>query len=247
MDNNKDLNILKTIKINKKFRHKKVVNDISINIKSNEIIGLLGPNGAGKTTLFYIILGLINPNSGQIFLNNINLTYLPVHQRAKLGLGYLPQENSVFRKLTVEENIYAILELIYTKKKDILNKLDELLYSLKIEHIRYNKASSLSGGERRRVEIARTLAIKPKFILLDEPFAGVDPLSITEVQQTMLFLKQNGIGIVITDHNVLETFRICDYAYIINTGSILAQGKPLELSQDEMVKKVYLGEHFFMR
>ncbi|MCV2509486.1 MAG: LPS export ABC transporter ATP-binding protein, partial [Neisseriaceae bacterium] len=200
-------------------------------------------NGAGKTTLFYTIVGLIAADSGKILLDDNNIVNLPIHKRSQLGLGYLPQEASIFRKLTVEDNILAILELHYPKQehKSILKKI---MSDLNITHIKNSLGLSVSGGERRRVEIARVLATKPRFILLDEPFAGVDPLSISDIQNIILFLKQQGIGVLITDHNVRETFKICDYSYIINDGEVLAEGKPNELINNEIVKKVYLGEEF---
>jgi lipopolysaccharide export system ATP-binding protein len=214
-------------------------------------VGLLGPNGAGKTTSFYMIVGLVPLDGGEITLNGQVITHLPIHERAKLGLSYLPQEASVFRKLTVEENIQAVLELQEENgkplaKKEIQSRLDSLLQELQISHLRSNPAMSLSGGERRRVEIARALASQPKFILLDEPFAGVDPIAVGEIQRIVRFLKDRQIGVLITDHNVRETLGICDHAYIISEGKVLAAGKPSEIIDNEAVRKVYLGENFRM-
>ena len=223
----------------------------SIEVKSGEVVGLLGPNGAGKTTSFYMIVGLVPLDSGEITLNNQTITHLPIHERAKLGLSYLPQEASVFRKLNVEENIQAVLELQEENgqplsKNEIQKRLDSLLQELQISHLRSNPAMSLSGGERRRVEIARALASEPKFILLDEPFAGVDPIAVGEIQRIVRFLKDRQIGVLITDHNVRETLGICDHAYIISEGKVLASGKPESIIGNEAVRKVYLGENFRM-
>ena len=214
-------------------------------MRSGEVIGLLGPNGAGKTTCFYMMVGLVPLDGGEIYLDDKRLTHMPIHSRALLGLSYLPQEASIFRRLTVAENVRAVLEL---QKNDepsrIALKLDDLLQDLHISHLRDNPAISLSGGERRRVEIARALATEPRFILLDEPFAGVDPIAVLDIQKIIGFLKQRDIGVLITDHNVRETLGICDRAYIINDGSVLAYGKPDEIVYNENVRKVYLGEHF---
>ena len=212
--------------------------------KSRLVVGLLGPNGAGKTTSFYMIVGLIAADAGSITLDNQEIRHLPIHERARLGLGYLPQEASIFRKMTVAQNIRAILEISGRNKAEMDAALDTLLADLHIEHLRHNSALSLSGGERRRVEIARVLAMQPRFILLDEPFAGVDPIAVIDIQTIIAFLKQRGIGVLITDHNVRETLRICDRAYIINQGSVLATGHPEELVQNEEVRAVYLGENF---
>ncbi|MFM8461783.1 MAG: LPS export ABC transporter ATP-binding protein, partial [Polynucleobacter victoriensis] len=222
-----------------------------IEVKSGEVVGLLGPNGAGKTTSFYMIVGLVPLDGGEITLNNQTITHLPIHERAKLGLSYLPQEASVFRKLNVEENIQAVLELQEENgqplsKNEIQRRLDSLLQELQISHLRSNPAMSLSGGERRRVEIARALASEPKFILLDEPFAGVDPIAVGEIQRIVRFLKDRQIGVLITDHNVRETLGICDHAYIISEGKVLASGKPESIIGNEAVRKVYLGENFRM-
>ncbi|QRN41129.1 MAG: LPS export ABC transporter ATP-binding protein [Neisseriaceae bacterium] len=234
---------LNIIRISKKIQKKQIVKDISLSVQSGQIVSLLGSNGAGKTTLFYIIVGLVAADSGKILLDDNNIINLPIHKRSQLGLGYLPQEASIFRKLTVEDNILSILELHYhkTEQKKMLKKI---MSDLNISHIKNSLGLSVSGGERRRIEIARVLASKPRFILLDEPFAGVDPLSISDIQNIILFLKQQGIGVLITDHNVRETFKICDYSYIINNGQLLAEGIPSELTNNEIVKKVYLGEEF---
>jgi len=221
-----------------------VVHDVSLSLQSGEVVGLLGPNGAGKTTSFYMIVGLTAVDDGDIFIDNKNITHLPIHRRARLGLGYLPQEASIFRRLTVSENILAVLELQGYAAEERLTRLEELLEDLHITHIRDNPAISLSGGERRRVEIARALATNPRFILLDEPFAGVDPIAVLDIQKIIRFLKERDIGVLITDHNVRETLGICDRAYIINAGAVMAEGKPDEIIYNEGVRKVYLGEHF---
>lgn len=229
--------------LKKAFKNRQVVNDVALHVASGEVIGLLGPNGAGKTTSFYMIVGLIAADAGTITLNGADITHRPIYERAHLGLGYLPQEASIFRKMTVAQNISAILEIRYPAKKRA-KMLNNLLADLHIEHLRNNSALSLSGGERRRVEIARVLAMNPRFILLDEPFAGVDPIAVIDIQNIIDFLKKRGIGVLITDHNVRETLRICDRAYIINQGSVLASGIPSELVNNEQVRAVYLGEHF---
>lgn len=238
--------ILTVENLNKSFKKRTVVRDVSLTIKSGEVVGLLGPNGAGKTTSFYMIVGLIAADDGQITLNDRNITSLPIHQRARLGIAYLPQEASIFRRMTVEENIRAILQISGFHGKELNNELNLLLDDLNIAHLRDNSALSLSGGERRRVEIARTLAMRPQFILLDEPFAGVDPIAVIDIQKIISFLKERDIGVLITDHNVRETLRICNRAYIINSGSVLASGLPQELVEDERVRQVYLGEHFHL-
>lgn len=237
----------------KKFRARTVVKDISLHVDGGEVVGLLGPNGAGKTTCFYMIVGLIAADGGEILIadggNKVRITHMPIHKRARLGLSYLPQENSVFRKLTVAENIRAVLELqdIYNNDEATLaTRLDELLEELHISHLRDQKAVALSGGERRRVEIARALATRPRFILLDEPFAGVDPIAVIDIQKIIKFLKERDIGVLITDHNVRETLGICDRATIINEGEVLAAGNPQEIIDNESVRRVYLGEHFKM-
>jgi lipopolysaccharide export system ATP-binding protein len=235
---------LRAVGLNKKYGSRTVVHDVSLSLKSGEVAGLLGPNGAGKTTSFYMIVGLIAADGGEIFIDEQNITHLPIHRRARLGLGYLPQEASIFRRLTVAQNIQAVLELQDLSDDDLKNRLEELLEDLHITHIRNNPAISLSGGERRRVEIARALATDPRFILLDEPFAGVDPIAVLDIQKIIRFLKERNIGVLITDHNVRETLGICDRAYIINAGSVMAEGKPDEIIYNESVRKVYLGEHF---
>ncbi|MCO6504384.1 MAG: LPS export ABC transporter ATP-binding protein [Snodgrassella sp.] len=229
--------------LKKSFKQRQVVNDVALEVNNGEVIGLLGPNGAGKTTSFYMIVGLIAADGGSITLDGQEISHRPIYERARLGLGYLPQEASIFRKMTVAQNINAILEISYPRQKRA-QQLEMLLADLHIEHLRNNKALSLSGGERRRVEIARVLARNPRFILLDEPFAGVDPIALIDIQNLIFFLKQRGIGTLITDHNVRETLRICDRAYIINQGSVLAAGIPEELVNNEEVRAVYLGEHF---
>ena len=230
--------------LRKHYKSRVVVKDVSLSVSSGDVVGLLGPNGAGKTTSFYMMVGLTAMDSGSILLDGEDLSSLPIHRRALLGLSYLPQEASIFRKLTVTENIQAILELQPIPGAEIAQRLDELLHDLNIEHLRDAQALSLSGGERRRVEIARALATKPRFILLDEPFAGVDPIAVLDIQKIIRFLSGRGIGVLITDHNVRETLGICDRAYIINEGLVLASGKPDEIVYNENVRKVYLGEHF---
>ena len=237
--------------LQKRYGSRTVVRDVSIEVKSGEVVGLLGPNGAGKTTSFYMIVGLVPLDGGAITLNEKKISHLPIHQRARMGLSYLPQEASVFRKLSVAENIQAVLELQEYEGKSLTKnqirvRLDELLGELQIAHLRNNPALSLSGGERRRVEIARALASHPKFILLDEPFAGVDPIAVGEIQRIVRFLRDRQIGVLITDHNVRETLGICDHAYIISEGSVLAAGKPDEIIQNDAVRRVYLGENFRM-
>ena len=241
------MSILIAESLEKKYRSRKVVNNLSFNIKSGEIIGLLGPNGAGKTTAFYMTVGLVSCTSGKILLDNQDITSFPIHKRAKIGIGYLPQEASVFRKLTVQENILAVLEmrsdLSQTKRFEMLERL---LNQLNLNDIRNTIGLSLSGGERRRVEIARTLSIEPKFILLDEPFAGVDPISVLDIQGIIKSLASDGIGILITDHNVRETLGICDRGYIVSEGTSIAYGTPDQILENKQVKKVYLGESFRM-
>ncbi|MDD5180705.1 MAG: LPS export ABC transporter ATP-binding protein [Gallionellaceae bacterium] len=235
---------LRAISLNKRYRSRTVVHDVSLSVMSGEIVGLLGPNGAGKTTCFYMIVGLVASDGGDIFIDGKNVTHMPIHRRARLGLGYLPQEASIFRRLTVAQNIQAVLELQGYADDEIETRQEELLEDLHITHIRNNPAISLSGGERRRVEIARALATNPRFILLDEPFAGVDPIAVLDIQKIISFLKERSIGVLITDHNVRETLGICDRAYIINAGTVMAEGKPDEIIYNEGVRKVYLGEHF---
>jgi lipopolysaccharide export system ATP-binding protein len=235
---------LRAVSLKKRYRSRIVVHDVSLALRSGEVVGLLGPNGAGKTTTFYMIVGLVAADGGNIFIDDQDLTHQPIHRRARLGLGYLPQEASIFRRLSVTENIRAVLELQGYSKGEADARLEELLEDLHIGHIRDNAAISLSGGERRRVEIARALATNPRFILLDEPFAGVDPIAVLDIQKIIRFLKERDIGVLITDHNVRETLGICDRAYIINSGAVMAEGKPDEIIYNEGVRKVYLGEHF---
>ena len=230
--------------LQKSFKSRMVVRDISMRLKSGEVVGLLGPNGAGKTTSFYMMVGLVRSDAGRILLDGTNLTRMPIHMRARMGLAYLPQEPSIFRKLTVEENILAVLELRGLSPSEMALQLDNLLEELHITHIRNNAAVSLSGGERRRVEIARCLATNPSFILLDEPFAGIDPIAVIDIQKIIQFLAKRNIGILITDHNVRETLGICDRAYIVNQGHVFASGKPDEIVANEGVREVYLGKNF---
>lgn len=230
--------------LRKRYKSRTVVQDVSLSVNSGEVVGLLGPNGAGKTTCFYMMVGLVPLDGGGIYLDERDLTQLPIHQRARLGLSYLPQEASIFRRLSVADNIRAVLELKNYTADEMQQRLDDLLHDLHISHIRTSQGISLSGGERRRVEIARALATQPRFILLDEPFAGVDPIAVLDIQKIIQFLKQRDIGVLITDHNVRETLGICDRAYIISDGMVLASGKPDEIIYNEDVRKVYLGEHF---
>jgi len=235
---------LKASKLKKRYKSRTVVQEVSLSVSSGEVVGLLGPNGAGKTTCFYMMVGLVSLDGGSIYLDELNLSQMPVHRRALLGLGYLPQEASIFRHLSVADNICAVLELKNYGPDEIQQRLDNLLDDLSISHLRDNPALSLSGGERRRVEIARALATQPRFILLDEPFAGVDPIAVLDIQRIIHFLKERDIGVLITDHNVRETLGICDRAYIISEGNVLASGIPNEIIYNEKVRKVYLGEHF---
>ncbi|MCM2327994.1 MAG: LPS export ABC transporter ATP-binding protein [Lysobacter sp.] len=228
----------------KRYKKRVVVSDVSLTVESGEVVGLLGPNGAGKTTCFYMILGLVPIDQGSVRLDGQDVTHLPIYRRSRLGLSYLPQEASIFRRLNVAQNIQAVLELQGIEEEEIEARLENLLDDLHIGHLRASPALSLSGGERRRVEIARALATNPRFILLDEPFAGVDPIAVLDIQQIIRFLKGRGIGVLITDHNVRETLGICDHAYIINQGTVLAFGKPEEIIYNEDVRKVYLGENF---
>ena len=232
--------------IRKQYNKNIVVKDISLSVKSGEVIGLLGPNGAGKTTSFYMIVGLVSADHGSILIDNKNLSKMPIHSRSKLGISYLPQEPSIFRKLTVSQNILSILELRNIPEESRKRKLESLLNELNIEHIKNNQAVSLSGGERRRVEIARCLATDPKFILLDEPFAGIDPIAVLDIQKIITHLASLGIGILITDHNVRETLGICDRAYIVNQGKIFASGAPYEIASNQNVKDIYLGKNFIL-
>jgi lipopolysaccharide export system ATP-binding protein len=242
--NNAAVSLLSAHGLRKKYKARTVVEDVSFEVKSGEVVGLLGPNGAGKTTCFYMIVGLVPSDGGDVYIDDAKLTHLPMHRRARLGLSYLPQEASVFRKLNVEENIRAVLELLDLPEPELNDRLEGLLAELHIGHVRHINAAALSGGERRRVEICRALATNPRFILLDEPFAGVDPIAVLEIQKIIRFLKERGIGVLITDHNVRETLRICDHAYIISAGNLLAAGRPDEIVENESVRKVYLGEHF---
>ena len=239
------MSTLKVEHLEKSYKSRKVVNDVSMQIIGNEIVGLLGPNGAGKTTSFYIIVGLIKADKGSVFLNGTDITHLPMHKRARQGIGYLPQEPSVFRKLSVADNIMAILELnTQVTKAQRKLRLQSLMEELHISHLQDIEGIRLSGGERRRVEIARALAMDPAFILLDEPFAGIDPISIVDIKRTIMHLKNRGIGILITDHNVRETLDICERAYIVNQGQIFAEGTPHQILSNQEVRKVYLGEDF---
>ena len=224
-----------------------VVNHVSFNVSQGEIVGLLGPNGAGKTTSFYQVVGLVKPDEGEVFLNDINITNLPMYKRAKMGIGYLPQEASVFRKLSVEDNILAVLEMTRLKKAAQREKLESLLNEFNLQRVRKNNGDTLSGGERRRTEIARALAVDPKFILLDEPFAGVDPIAVEDIQSIIAKLKYKNIGILITDHNVNETLSICDRAYLLIDGKIFTHGTAEELAENEQVRRLYLGKHFELK
>jgi lipopolysaccharide export system ATP-binding protein len=238
--------------LKKAYGSRKVVHDVSMQVSKGEVVGLLGPNGAGKTTSFYMIVGLVRADGGQILIDGEDVTRMPIHKRARMGLSYLPQEASIFRKLTVAENVRAILELHTDEQgrslghEEVEKRLDALLADLRVDHLRDSPAVALSGGERRRVEIARALATDPRFILLDEPFAGIDPIAVIEIQRIIAFLKHRGIGVLITDHNVRETLGICDHAFIISDGHVLAQGTPEEIVANADVRRVYLGEHFRM-
>ncbi len=238
--------------LKKAYGSRKVVKDVSLTVDKGEVVGLLGPNGAGKTTSFYMIVGLLRADGGEILLDDARIEELPIHRRARLGLGYLPQESSIFRRLSVAQNVRAVLELQRDENGRPLNepeierRLDELLKDLRVDHLRDSPAPALSGGERRRVEIARALATRPRFILLDEPFAGIDPIAVLEIQHIIGFLKSRGIGVLITDHNVRETLGICDHAYIISDGHVLASGTTAEIVENAEVRRVYLGENFRM-
>ncbi|MEY4278786.1 MAG: export transporter ATP-binding protein [Bacteroidota bacterium] len=236
-----------TDKLIKQYKNRRVVDQVSISVKQGEIVGLLGPNGAGKTTTFYMVVGLIAPDEGRVFLNDEDITNLPMYKRAQKGLGYLPQEASVFRKLSVEDNIMAILEMTKLTKGERDHKLESLLDEFNLHHVRKNNGDSLSGGERRRTEIARALAVDPKFILLDEPFAGVDPIAVEDIQSVVARLKLKDIGILITDHNVNETLSICDRAYLLIEGKIFKHGSAEELAEDEQVRRLYLGTNFELK
>jgi lipopolysaccharide export system ATP-binding protein len=239
--------ILRSENLVKKYKNRTVANNVSVQVAQGEIVGLLGPNGAGKTTSFYMIVGMVKPNSGKIFLNDLDITKEPMYRRAQLGIGYLPQEASVFRKLSIEDNLYAILEMTKLTKKEQHLKAETLLDEFALHHVRKNLGDQLSGGERRRTEIARALATDPKFILLDEPFAGVDPIAVEDIQNVVRKLKEKNIGILITDHNVHETLNITDRSYLLYSGSVIKSGSAEDLANDEQVRKVYLGENFELR
>lgn len=239
--------IIHTNDLIKSYRNRTVVNHVSVNVKQGEIVGLLGPNGAGKTTTFYMVVGLIKPDVGDVYLNDLNITKLPMYKRAQMGIGYLPQEASVFRKLTVEDNIKAVLEMTKLTRKEQRLRVDALIEEFNLHHVRKNNGDSLSGGERRRTEIARALAVDPKFILLDEPFAGVDPIAVEDIQTVVAKLKYRNIGILITDHNVNETLSICDRAYLLIEGKIFKTGTAEQLAEDEQVRKLYLGTNFELK
>jgi lipopolysaccharide export system ATP-binding protein len=234
-------------KLVKIYKNRKVVNEISIQVSQGEIVGLLGPNGAGKTTTFYQVVGLIKPDAGRVFIDDQEITKLPMYKRAQLGIGYLPQEASIFRKMTVEQNIAAVLEITRLTKKEQREKLETLLSEFRLTHVRKNMGDVLSGGERRRTEIARALAVDPKFILLDEPFAGIDPIAVEDIQSIVVKLKHKNIGVLITDHNVQETLSITDRAYLLIQGEILRSGSAEELAEDEQVRKLYLGRNFELK
>ena len=241
-----DQSFIETRGIVKEYRNRRVVDQVNLRVTSSSVVGLLGPNGAGKTTTFYSIVGFIRPTSGSIFLDDEDITSLPIHKRASRGITYLAQEPSVFKKLTVEENIRIVLEPLGLSKNEISNRIGELLAELKIERLAGNKGHALSGGERRRVEIIRALATRPRFILLDEPFAGVDPLSVADLQQIIRDLKQKGLGVLISDHNVRETLQVCDFAYIMNNGQVLTSGVAKDIIESVVARKMYLGENFHM-
>ncbi len=238
---------IQTKNLVKSYGSRTVVRNVSFNLTQGEIVGLLGPNGAGKTTSFYQVVGLIKPDSGEVFLNDLNITKLPMYKRAQMGIGYLPQEASVFRKLSVEDNVLAVLEMTKLSKTKQKEKLELLLSELRLEHVRKNNGDTLSGGERRRTEIARALAVDPKFILLDEPFAGVDPIAVEDIQEIIAKLKFKNIGVLITDHNVNETLSICDRAYLLIDGAIFKHGTAEELAGDEQVRRLYLGKNFELK
>ena len=239
--------IIHTDGLVKSYRNRTVVNHVSVNVKQGEIVGLLGPNGAGKTTTFYMVVGLIKPDEGNVYLGDLNITRLPMYKRAQMGIGYLPQEASVFRKLTVEDNIKAVLEMTKLSRKEQKLRLESLLDEFNLHHVRNNNGDSLSGGERRRTEIARALAVDPKFILLDEPFAGVDPIAVEDIQSVVAKLKYRNIGILITDHNVNETLSICDRAYLLIEGKIFKHGTAEELAENKEVRDLYLGTNFELK
>jgi lipopolysaccharide export system ATP-binding protein len=252
MSASSEVSSLEARHLQKSYGSRQVVFDVSVKVQKGEVVGLLGPNGAGKTTSFYMIVGLVRTDGGQILMDGEDVTRMPIHRRARMGLSYLPQEASIFRKLTVAENVRAVLELQLNAQGKALNdaelsaRLQALLKDLRVDHLHDSPSLALSGGERRRVEIARALATDPRFILLDEPFAGIDPIAVIEIQRIIAFLKQRGIGVLITDHNVRETLGICDHAYIISEGRVLAQGTPQDIVNNADVRRVYLGEHFRM-
>ena len=252
MNSKSEVSSLEARHLQKSYGSRQVVFDVSVKVQKGEVVGLLGPNGAGKTTSFYMIVGLVRNDGGQILIDGEDVTRMPIHRRSRMGLSYLPQEASIFRKLTVAENVRAVLELQLNADGNPLNeaeiseRLNELLKDLRVEHLYDSPSLALSGGERRRVEIARALATGPRFILLDEPFAGIDPIAVIEIQRIIAFLKERGIGVLITDHNVRETLGICDHAYIISEGRVLAEGTPQDIVSNADVRRVYLGEHFRM-
>ncbi|HKC67753.1 MAG TPA: LPS export ABC transporter ATP-binding protein [Bacteroidia bacterium] len=239
--------ILRSDKITKRYKSRTVANEVSVEVKQGEIVGLLGPNGAGKTTSFYMIVGMIKPNGGHIYLDDTDITTLPMYKRSQMGIGYLPQEASVFRKLSIEDNLKAVLEMTKLTKEEQAEKLESLISEFNLGHVRKNLGDQLSGGERRRTEIARCLATNPKFILLDEPFAGVDPIAVEDIQTVVRKLKEKNIGILITDHNVHETLSITDRAYLLFEGRVIKQGSAEDLANDEQVRRVYLGQNFELR
>jgi lipopolysaccharide export system ATP-binding protein len=239
--------IIHTRNLVKSYRSRTVVDRVSVDLRQGEIVGLLGPNGAGKTTTFYMVVGLIKPDDGEVYLDDLNITGMPMYKRAQMGIGYLPQEASVFRKLSVEDNISAVLEMTRLTRKEQRDRLESLLQEFRLTHVRKNNGDSLSGGERRRTEIARALAVDPKFILLDEPFAGVDPIAVEDIQSVVARLKYRNIGILITDHNVNETLSICDRAYLLIEGRIFKHGSAEELAEDEQVRRLYLGRNFELK
>lgn len=238
------MDVLKAVHLSKQIKSTQIVQDVSVEVKSGEVVGLLGPNGAGKTTTFYMICGLLRPSGGEVFLNDVDISNYPLHQRSNMGIGYLPQESSIFKELSVEENLMLSAEISIKSRKKRQEMIEEMLSAFNIEPIRARKGLSLSGGERRRVEIARALVKSPKFVLLDEPFAGVDPLAVIDIQKIIEKLTVMGIGVLITDHNVRETLSVCDRAYVIKSGALLAQGRASEIYDNELVRKHYLGENF---
>lgn len=237
-------NVLKAKNITKTFGTRQVVKGVSFQVSTGEVVGLLGPNGAGKTTSFYMLVGLLSPGDGKVMIDSEDITKLPMHRRANLGISYLPQNSSVFKRMTVEENLISVMEVVKVPKKERRELLDDLLGKFQIEHIRSTVGAALSGGERRRVEIARSLIIQPNFLLLDEPFAGVDPVTVQEIQQIITNLRNDGLGVLITDHNVRETLGSCDRVYVLSQGSIIAEGDPVSVANNKLVKEIYLGDNF---